>query len=301
MMIPVTPIMLHYNVLRDMPQEERLKDAERFLKNPDELAVEIADSVAHFAQYDNVSEHFYPDRPKRAFGDAIARTNDLVLRLREQKRIVPVNSLKRVMTTSCPGVIAVSAEKLKSEYCDREILIQRTRSPAEWEDGLRNIGGLRLDILLADANDHTPIVAELKLPGDMDPYFALIQVLACAAHMATANQYARMRRHLCPGKFPELRHPPRLDAWILFVKDAGQRAAHRPPGLYMPELTDAAERLAPCILSVDAIKDSLRRIVALDVNLSPSGEIDLDVRWAWERIPSKDAANSQVRRRAKNM
>jgi hypothetical protein len=80
---------------------------------------------------------------------------------------------------------------------------------------------------IADATDHTPIVAELKLPRDKDPYFALIQALACTAHLATANQYARMREQLCDKWFPMREHAPQLDVWILFVEPQGANVATR--------------------------------------------------------------------------
>ena len=93
------------------------------------------------------------------------------------------------------------APDLAFEYVDRELLLQRTESPAKWENGAINRGGIRPDILLADLETRTPIVAELKLRGDMDPFYALVQALAGAAHLATSAQYERMRNHLKRGKF----------------------------------------------------------------------------------------------------
>jgi hypothetical protein len=36
---------------------------------------------------------------------------------------------------------------------------------SEWEHGTHNRGGVRLDVLLADADDRTSVVGELKLPA----------------------------------------------------------------------------------------------------------------------------------------
>jgi hypothetical protein len=156
--------------------------------------------------------------------------------------------------------------------------VQRTTSPAEWEDGTRNLGGIRLDVLLADAADRTPVVGELKLPGDMDPFFALIQALACAAHLATPHQYERMRRHLHRGK-TALTEPPRLDVDVLFVDPAGHQPGQRPKGRYLPALRLAAEALAPKLLAHDALSQSVRRIAGLDLALDDTGT----VHWPWER------------------
>ena len=51
-----------------MPQADRLKEANRLVEHPGELATEFAASVAHFATYANPKEHFYPpERAKREF------------------------------------------------------------------------------------------------------------------------------------------------------------------------------------------------------------------------------------------
>jgi hypothetical protein len=95
----------------------------------------------------------------------------VVLRLEEQGAVVPTDAPGRLTEAGgAPGVLAVDADLLACDYVDRELLVQRTTSPAEWEDGRLNRGGVRLDVVLADAADRTPVVGELKLPGDMDPF-----------------------------------------------------------------------------------------------------------------------------------
>jgi hypothetical protein len=169
------------------------------------------------------------------------------------------------------------------DYVDRELLIQRTTSPAEWEDGTHNRGGVRLDVLLAYAANRTPIVGELKLPGDMDPFFALIQALACAAHLATPNQYERMRCHLHRGRLPELSAAPRLDVCVLFVDPPDYDPAQPPKGRYMPDLKTAAETLAPKLVAEDALAETVRRVAGLAMAVDDAGTVSAEVRWAWER------------------
>ena len=239
----------------------------------------------HFTPYRNLNEHFYPpERAQRDFADDVKRTNDLVLRLADQQRIVPVDAPGRLTTHDAgSSVRAVPATQLGMDYVDRELLVQRTTSPAEWEDGTHNRGGVRLDVLLADAADRTPVVAELKLPGDMDPFFALVQALACAAHLATPNQYERLRRHLHRVKLPELSGAPRLDVCVLFVDPAGYDPAERPKGRYMADLKTAAETLAPKLLAQDALAATVRRIAGLAMALDAAGGVAAEVRWAWQR------------------
>jgi hypothetical protein len=283
--IPITDIMLRYQALRGMSQAERLNEARRLVDRPEELATEFAASVAHFESYANLEDHFYPpERAVRGFAEDVKRTNDVVPRLEAQRYVAPADSPWRLVDHDAgPPVKAVPAAELAFDYVDRELLVQRTTSPARWEDGGRNVGGVRLDVLLADAADRTPIVAELKLPGDMDPFFALIQALACAAHLATANQYARMRSHLPRGRFPELPNAPALDVWILFVDPPGHDLSQAPKGRYMPDLKTAAEVLAPRVLAQDGLSGLVRRIAGLGITRGAADSVASDIRWAWTR------------------
>lgn len=283
--IPITPIWRRYQLLRKASQQERLTEAQRLVEHPDELTNEFAASVAHFASYSNLEDHFYPrGRPERTYADEIERTNDVALRLATQKRLTPTDAPSRSTEHDAGNAVsAVPASLLACEYVDRELLVQRTTSPAEWEDGTRNVGGLRLDLLLADVVDRTPIVGELKLPGDMDPFFALIQALACAAHLATFNQYERMRRHLVRGKFCEMSTAPRLDVWVLFLDSSVSGVENPPRGKYMAGLQSAAEALAPRLLAQDGVYRYIRRIGGVDLRLHGSDTIAAEVRWAWSR------------------
>lgn len=289
--IPITPIWRRYQALRKVPQERRLAEARRLVEHPEELASEFATSVKHFASYANLEDHFYPpDRAERGFAEEkrtheeIKTTNDLVLPLKEQKRLAPTEALNcRREHDAGSEVTAVRARQLACDYVDRELLVQRTTSPARWEDGSPNLGGLRLDVLLADSADRTPIVGELKLPRDMDPVFALVQALACAAHLATIHQYERMRRHLVRGGFPELTTAPRLDVRVLFLGVLGHQPGQPPKGKYMGDLQSAAEALAPRLLAQDGIRGSVRRIAGLGVTCDRSGTVAAEVHWAWGR------------------
>jgi hypothetical protein len=283
--IPVTPIWRRYKELRKLSQQERLAEARRLVEHPEEIAIEFAESVAHFASYDNRDHPFYPPRVERAFANKIGRTNDVVLRLEKQERLVPTDGLdRRTKHDAGPTVIGIPSRQLVCDYVDRELLVQRTTSPAQWEDGDRNIGGLRLDVLLADATDRTPIVGELKLPGDMDPFFALVQALACAAHLASSHQYERMRRHLRRGMFPQQITGPRFDIWVLFVNAPSHQSGQNPKAKFMADLESAAETLAPRLLAQDATRSSLRRIAALCLKLDDASDaVTSEVRWAWGR------------------
>jgi hypothetical protein len=285
--IPITPIMRRYQRLRTAAQRDRLSEARRVLEHPEELAAEFATSVRHFAAYRNVNEHFYDAaaakrRAQHRPGEMLKRTNDLVLRLEKLKPgdgIHPVDSDSRVPAVMGDSLVDVPAADLAFEYADRELLTQRTTSPARWEDGTPNRGGVRLDVLLANLDDRTPIAAEVKIARDMDPFFALVQALACAAHLGTPNQYERLRRHVFRGRFREPTDAPQLDVYVLFVDSSTH-------GAYMGHLTAAAPEVAKRLLRFEAVTQSVRRIAGLDIELHDAGSLASRVRWAWEPAPA---------------
>src|SRR3954453_824704 len=289
--IPRTDIMRRYQALRKMSQAERLREAHQLVAHPDELADEFAASVAHFSPYPNPNDPFYPpERAKRTYAEDIKRTNDLVLRLESQGTLAGADDPGRLTHhVAGPTVVAVEPQLITCDNVARELLAQRTTSPASWEDGARNVGGVRLDVLLADAADRTPIVGELKLPGDMDPFFALVQALACAAHLATPNQYERMRRHLRRGKFPELPGVPRLDVFVLFVDPPGYQYGEAPKGRYMAQLQSCVEQLAPRLLVHEQLAASVRRIAGLGLRLDADGAVAAEVRWGWSSASPPDS------------
>jgi hypothetical protein len=169
--IPITPLYLRYRALRSADQAERLRYARDVLANPAWLAEEFVTTVLRFGEYDNADQHFYSKRDAHTFGASLEATKDLVLRLEALPSVTAVDAGDRqIGGTGHPDVTDVPAPDLAFEYVDRELLLQRTESPAKWENGAVNRGGIRPDILLADLQTRTPIVAELKLPGDMDPF-----------------------------------------------------------------------------------------------------------------------------------
>jgi len=286
--IPLTPLYLRYRALRSADQAERLRYARDVLANPAWLAEEFVTTVLRFGAYDNADQHFYGKRHALTFGRHLEATKDLVLRLEALPSVTPVDASDRqIGGTGHPDVIDVPAPDLAFEYVDRELLLQRTESPAKWENGAANRGGIRPDILLADLATRTPIVAELKLPGDMDPFFALVQALAGAAHLATPAQYERMRNHLKRGKFPALSAPPRLDVFTLFVG--------RTEGSNQPDFLQAAQTLPPRLLAHDGLATSIRRIAGISLALDPRDQITAEVLFAWERTDGHRPLNTSER------
>ena len=169
-----------------------------------------------------------PARRTTSQARSVKATKDIVLTLRDAGRVTPTDASERPRSYGADArITSVPAKALAFRYVDRELLLQRTRSPAKWSDERKNGGGLRLDILLADEATKTPVAAELKLPGDMDPFFALVQALACAAHLATRNQQRRMCETLPAGSLLTSSDPPSIDVFVLYVNRPGQRRSRQ--------------------------------------------------------------------------
>jgi len=284
--------------------------ARQLVEHPEELATELATSIANFETYSNIDEHFHERGSDEEVGEAVAAvempalvhaeptsrrdrtSHDLVFKLKGQKGLVPKDSDRSIDQLPSSAVMHVHANRLAFDYVDRELLVHRTKSPAKWDNETRNRGGLRLDVLLADAADHTPIVGEMKLPTDKDPFFGLIQALACAAHLATSHQYNRLRyAYDCQRKpkgcydFPD--SAPRLDVWVIFLGQGGKHNGVPSKGLDTESdkkfLGGAAEELALGLLGQSAMPRHIRRIAGIGMKVDEQDNVQSTVRWAWSR------------------
>src|SRR5262249_49078525 len=104
---------------------------------------------------------------------------------------------------------------LTADYVDYELSILSTHGDARFDDAEQTKAGraLKVDLLLANRQDRTPVLAEVKRGRDKDPFSGLVQLLAYIAHLATPSQYGRLRSQLPAGRFPD--REPRLDGYLL--------------------------------------------------------------------------------------
>jgi hypothetical protein len=150
------------------------------LRAPDRVAALFGLSVAQFSRYSNIDESFHDGSGAPGFsgshGKAITRTVDVAKRLADAERC------------SVEG-----GEDFGFRYVDRELDVMRTSTTQLLDDGTNSKRALVLDLLLA-RTDGTPILTEVKIGKDTHPHYALIQVLAAAAHLVTPAQRARLAR-----------------------------------------------------------------------------------------------------------
>jgi hypothetical protein len=226
----------------DSLQRSQLAVAERYLADPAPLAAAFGRSVDSFAKYSNVEEPFYPSGRDallqgRLGARRIAGTNDLAA------------WLIRLERAECDG--------LSYGYVDRELWPARTTGGVPFTDGRSARQAPRLDLLLVDADERTPVVTEVKVRGDQHPFYALIQLLMLAAQVVTEPQQERLREWY-PGRFGD--GDGRIDLCMLL-------AANVDRGRYRPRLFEIADELSGRLLDRDEVGPRVRRIACLDVRL----------------------------------
>jgi hypothetical protein len=241
--IPVTPLAQEYRRLLKLSQPQRLKRAEQLIRRPASLAKAFRDSRRQFTSFDHPDEDFYDPVPKRTKlpekPKGLGSTVEVAARLS--------GGPKRVL----------GDDRLSFIYIDRELVPARTKSGAVFADGKSIRSGLRLDLLLANRHDGTPIIGEVKVAQDKDPFFALIQALTHAAYLSTPSQLKRLARVYSKKK---IKVGKKLDVYLLLAQAPAAAT-------YWFELREAARRLAARLIDQKAMTDGVRRIAAVDLDL----------------------------------
>jgi hypothetical protein len=172
---PYTELTRRYVQLKALPSAERLKEAKS--TDPSELARAFAQSVSAFQGF-STGDRFFPKNPDRDLDkspEAASRGYGWAMAMKAQQ------------------LVEVDGDpELNFRYVEREIVPTRTQHRTQFEDPQGH--EVQIDLILAnDAGDaRRPIVAELKIARDKDPFTALIQALAGAAQLASSRQRARL-------------------------------------------------------------------------------------------------------------
>jgi hypothetical protein len=241
--IPVTPMVKLYRELKGMSQRERLRRADRLLSRPDRLAAHFARSAEEFTRaFDHRDERFY-DTDRRPLPSPPRRLDSTI-------------AVAAHLTGSAPRRV-LGDDRLDFTYVDRELVPARTKSGAMFADGRNIRTALRLDLLLANRRDRLPIVGEVKVAMDMDPFFALVQGLTLAAHLVSPSQRERMKR-----VYPRqgLRDSGKLDVYLLLAEAPAA-------GTYWFDLREAAAHMSEALMGQRDVAQSVRRIAAVDLDL----------------------------------
>ena len=112
---------------------------------------------------------------------------------------------------------------------------------------------LSADALLVNVGDRTPIVAEIKVGGDQNAEYGLLQALAAAAQLAPERQRKRLRITYRDHFGTET--PERLDVYVIL--------ADRPTRGTRPQLLTRALALSEGLMTDRLLEPWIRRICLL--------------------------------------
>ena len=230
--------------------------------NPATLAELFQRSVERFSDYSNVEEPFYPDHPPRK-DIPDPQTID---------RIAGTTSLTSFLKYSGTAQV-VDNHDLDFVFVDRELVPARTTGNVLFENGDPSIRVRRLDWLLANAHDQRPVIAEVKVGDDKNPFYALIQLLMYAAELVTPAQLTRLRRHY-PDRFKlpasadgvTVAQGPVMDLYII-ISNFNPRSELR------QEILETTSELAQLLVVEEGVSRYIRKIACLDVTLEKDKQL----------------------------
>jgi hypothetical protein len=116
---------------------------------------------------------------------------------------------------------------------------------------------LSLDALLVNAEDRTPIVAEIKVGADENAELGLIQALAAAAQLSSPSQLTRLHRQF--KDFFSNEAPSALDVYVI--------TAAAPVSGVRPQLARRAHALGEELITAGSLAAWIRRIAFLEMTL----------------------------------
>jgi hypothetical protein len=226
--------------LKELSSAERLRQAEEV--SAAELADEFNQSVVDFAGFFTEQPFFEDPSDIRDAGKnpkSDRRTYGWAMSMKAQDRV-------RVE----------GAPKLDFVYVEREIIPTRTKPQVNFDvDEAKQI---RVDLILSNAEGRRPIIAELKIASDKDPFTGLVQALAGAAQLVSPSQRARLAKLRAPvAQFEEDRL---LDIYVLL-------AEFQETGRDRPSQLRHAARLAPELEAM--LEKQIGRIRILGLRRAP--------------------------------
>jgi hypothetical protein len=231
---PQSPLRTFYDALHALDESELTAIAEAHARDPGPLVRRFTKSVQ---VNDLVTKEPFHSGHRADPGEA--------------RDAGEVNSTIKFVARLSDGTKQAVMERpdLAFRYVDREISPLRTT-------GTGRSARRSLDLLLVNANDGLPILAELKIAADKPSYSALVQILALAADLVTQPQLQRLRTHYPDGGFTWPDSGPYVDLYVI---------AHEVParGKYRATLLDATRAIVAKLNTDPGFTTSVRRIAYL--------------------------------------
>ena len=250
-----------YVELKDRPSEARLRAAQT--TTAAQLRTEFLESVQAFSQFNTEGltdgGEFFP----------ASRTDDGKNLKSDTRTFGWAMTLKAMKSVPVAG-----SNDLAFRYVEREIIPTRTKPQLPFAGGEGK--HVRVDLVLANVATGRPIVGELKIASDKDPFTGLVQALAGAAQLVPAHQRKRLMTLARP--LASIADEPLVDVYVL-LGNFPTRGRDRFKQL------DCAVELAAQLEADDALARHLGRIRILALRRDDRGAIS-----ASTRLPTPPAA-----------
>lgn len=196
---PYPSLTARYAALTKKTSAERLAEAKSLLPG-DKLANEFNKAVEAFESF-ATGDPFFPhnsDRDKDKNPKSDARTYGWAMKMKAQDE---------VEVDGDPD--------LNFRYVEREIIPTRTKPALPFADS--EGAPVRVDLILANASSGRPIVGELKIGSDKDPFTGLVQALASAAQLCSSAQRERLRQLPQGSHLATETAEPLVDIYVLLA------------------------------------------------------------------------------------
>ena len=195
--IPITKLRYFYKSLAELrlSTKTQLNIVEDFSRkeNYKQLISWYKESKNHFAEkYENIKESFLP--------------NTLANRRRVPHNVATISSTHDVISVlqERNPEINVDNSDYNFRYIQREVPTYRTTN-AKSEVGIKGKSGSGgIDFIGFDCKNLLPILGEIKVKGDQNTFYALIQLLTYLSELSTTNQIKRINKHKLFGNIPDL-------------------------------------------------------------------------------------------------
>lgn len=251
-LVPYPELTRRYIALKSKDSKPRLEVAKS--TSSDEIAAEFIASVKAFEAF-STQDAFFDDRDDRDQGQddkSGARTYGWAM------------AMKNTQVIEVDG-----APELNFRYVEREISPTRTERRGRFQVSADDEPGMDghhvlVDLVLANDHSHRPIIAELKIGSDKDPYTGLLQALAAAAQFVPEDQRQRLARlRRAPANFGSV---PLVDVYVLL-------AGFPDDGRHRFEQLDCAIALARNLESHPSLQGLLGRLRILQVSGRDTGTV----------------------------
>lgn len=207
--IPITKLRNFYESLAKLglasdTQLSIVKDINRADKY-NRLISLYTESKTHFAEYANIDEPFLPDD------------------LAHRKSLPDPDEIEIILTTR--DVISVFQKNPEINvddsgysftYKEREVPTCRTPK-TEFEAGIKKSGSGGIDFIGFNCKNRLPIFGEIKVGGDQNTFYALIQLLTYLSELSTPNQIERIIKNNPFGNISEFQSKKSFYLYILLV------------------------------------------------------------------------------------